>query len=243
MLKYICNNNTIRSGDNMKNDKILIIEDDLYICDILSYKLKKEGYDVKYVLDGESGLIEVDNFRPDLILLDIMLPTMSGFEVCKEITQRYTIPIIMLTARNDITDKILGLELGADDYITKPFDIREVAARIKAALRRVNLSNSITDDTIIINDFVKIEPSSRKVYLNNTEIKLKPKEYDLLYMLSQNRNRIFTRDQLLDNIWGYYFEGSSRTVDVHVQRIRKKLDADTTKSIVETVFGVGYMMR
>lgn len=227
----------------LEKEKILIIEDELYICDILSHKLKKEGYEVIYVLDGKSGLIEVENFNPDLLILDIMLPDMSGFDICKKVIEKYTIPIIMLTARDDIVDKILGLELGADDYITKPFDIREVAARVKATLRRVSLASKPSKNTIYINDFIKIEPLSRRVYFKNEEINLKPKEYDLLFMLSQNKNIVFTREKLLDKVWGYDFEGSLRTVDVHVQRIRKKLDRNNSTSVIETVFGVGYMMR
>lgn len=227
----------------MNNKKILIIEDEIYICDILSHKLKKEGYDVRYVLNGEKGLLETSYFKPDLIILDLMLPDISSFDVCKELTKKYTTPIIMLTARNDVVDKILGLEIGADDYITKPFDIREVASRVKATLRRVDLVNTKVKDTLYVNDFIKIKSLSRKVYLKNKEVKLKPKEYDLLIMLCKNKNRAFTRDELLDKVWGYDFCGSLRTVDVHIQRLRKKLDIDTSNSIIETVFGIGYMMR
>jgi DNA-binding response OmpR family regulator len=184
----------------MNNIKILIIEDELSICDILSYKLKKEKYIVRYCTSGKEGLKQVESFKPNLILLDIMLPDMSGFDICKNITVNYNIPIIMLTARNDITDKLIGLELGADDYITKPFDIREVAARIKVVLRRMESLPVVDNDIICLNNNIRINISSRKIYKDNIEIKLKPKEFDLLIMMCRNKNIVFTREQLLDRV-------------------------------------------
>jgi DNA-binding response OmpR family regulator len=230
----------------MGNGKILIIEDDVSICDILSYKLKKEGYEVKCCIRGTEGLKEIETFKPEIVLLDIMLPDMTGFDVCKEITINYKTPVIMLTARNDITDKILGLELGADDYITKPFDIREVAARIRVVLRRINCmaeTQNDKNDIVELPEGISIDKLSRKIYRKGEELKLKPKEYNLLIMLEENKNRVLTREQLLDGVWGYDFDGSLRTVDVHIQRIRKKLYPDNMEGVIETIFGVGYMLR
>lgn len=235
----------------MVNNKILLIEDELTICDILSYALSKEGFKVRYELSGEEGLKSIEDFKPELIILDLMLPDISGFDICKRVTLNYNIPIIMLTARDDIVDKVLGLEFGADDYITKPFDVREVVARVKTALRRrqkfqdviVEIEKKKSRQTVIkITGGIEINNESRVVLKNSEEIKLKPREYDLLLILAENRGRVFSREQLLDMVWSMDFNGDFRTVDVHVQRLRKKLDKDS-ESIIETVFGVGYKMR
>jgi DNA-binding response OmpR family regulator len=235
----------------MVNNKILLIEDELAICDILSYALNKEGFKVRYALCGEEGLKSIEDFKPELIILDLMLPDISGFDICKRITMDYKIPIIMLTARDDIVDKVLGLEFGADDYITKPFDVREVVARVKTALRRSQKLQDMINEIelnkskpIVIKVAVDIEINneSRAVFKNSEEIKLKPREYDLLLILAENRGRVFSREQLLDLVWSMDFHGDFRTVDVHVQRLRKKLDHGS-ESIIETVFGVGYKMR
>lgn len=223
----------------MKNKKILIIEDDISIGDILNYKLTKEGYKTKLATTATAGLEYMKTFLPNLVLLDLMLPDKSGFEICKEINNDYQVPIIMLTARDDIVDKVLGLELGADDYITKPFDIREVAARVKAALRRSQSVEDTSTQYLSITKDISINTQARLVYKNEEEVILKPKEYDLLLMLAKNKNIVLTRETLLDKVWGLDFEGSTRTVDVHIQRIRKKLDLMT----IETVFGLGYMLR
>jgi DNA-binding response OmpR family regulator len=232
-------------------NKILLIEDELAICDILSYALSKEGFIVRYALSGEVGLKVIENFKPELIILDLMLPDISGFDICKRVTVDYKIPIIMLTARNDIVDKILGLEFGADDYITKPFDVREVVARVKTVFRRgqklQDMINEIelnkSKQTVIrLAVDIEINNESRAVFKNGEEIKLKPREYDLLLILAENRGRVFSREQLLDMVWSMDFHGDCRTVDVHVQRLRKKLDY-CSDSIIETVFGVGYKMR
>ena len=231
----------------MKN-KILIIEDELSIGEILSYAFRKEGFEVRHCLEGQEGLEIIKTFQPEIILLDLMLPDISGFELCKIITTSYKLPILMLTARNDVVDKILGLELGADDYITKPFDIREVIARVKATLRRIELTNSQLamdneNSFVQINPWVKINKNSRSVYKNNEEIRLKPKEYDLLLLFCENKNLVLSREQLLDRVWSVDFEGDLRTVDVHVTRLRKKLDIQDKPSIIETIFGIGYKMR
>ncbi|MDI3480759.1 MAG: two-component system, OmpR family, alkaline phosphatase synthesis response regulator PhoP [Tepidanaerobacteraceae bacterium] len=224
--------------------RILIIEDESSICDILSYAFRKEGYLVKCAFKGKDGLSRVEGFSPDVIILDLMLPDISGFDVCKEITAKYKIPIIMLTARSDIIDKVLGLELGADDYITKPFDIREVTARVKTAFRRMeNLRETLSNRQMVyINDHVNIDKKAMTVYKDGVEVKLKPKEYELLLLFCENKDKVLTREEILDRVWGLDYEGGLRTVDVHVQRIRKKLDVEGAPSIIDTVFGIGYKM-
>ncbi|KGN00540.1 response regulator transcription factor [Clostridium botulinum] len=232
-------------------ENILMIEDEENIRDILNYSLKNEGYSIKEASTGEEGIEIIENINIDLIILDLMLPGISGYDVCREINPNYKIPIIMLTAKNDIVDKVIGLELGADDYITKPFDIREVIARVKVCLRRIKEldkqshpdNHEKSEENIIqITDDIKIFVNSREVFKDQKIINLKPKEYDLLYFLARNKNIVFSRNQLLDDIWGYDFLGDSRTVDVHIQRIRKKLGVTGKNSIIKTVFGVGYKM-
>lgn len=230
----------------MKN-KVLIIEDEKNIVDILYFSFRKENLDVRYSYNGREGLDLIDVFKPDLIILDVMLPDMSGFDICKTVNFNYRIPILMLTARNDIEDKILGLELGADDYITKPFNVKEVIIRAKVILRRIekfSLYYNLEDDEIIkVNDDIIIYTKSRVVKKRGEEIKLKPREYDLLLLLSKNREKVFSRENLLESVWTLEFEGDIRTVDVHVQRLRKKLDDKCGQSIITTIFGVGYKMR
>lgn len=224
------------------NKNILIIEDEEDIRDILSHYLKKEGFSVMEAENGIQGIDIVKSKNVDLIILDLMLPDITGYEVCKKVSLNYKVPIIMLTAKNDIVDKVMGLEFGADDYITKPFDIREVIARIKVCIRRIESLKEKSQDVIKLSDNVKILESSREVFKGDNLIKLKPKEYNLLLILAKNKRTVLSRDVLLEKVWGYDFEGDSRTVDVHVQRFRKKLDGDKEKSIIETVFGIGYKM-
>lgn len=226
-------------------ENILIIEDDEDISEILRFSLMKEGYKVKVNPRGLETEDEIEIFKPDLILLDIMLNDTDGFSICRKISS-YKIPIIMITARVDILDKILGLELGADDYITKPFDIREVITRVRVALRRQeeikkSLNNNIDNkiEEIFIGN-IKINEDSRTVYIDNEEVRLKPKEFDLLLFLSKNKNRVYSRNQILEFIWGYDFLGDTRTIDVHITRLRKKLKSNLN---IETVFGVGYVLR
>lgn len=205
----------------------------------------KEGYKVKVNPRGLETEDEIEIFKPDLILLDIMLNDTDGFSICRKISS-YKIPIIMITARVDILDKILGLELGADDYITKPFDIREVITRVRVALRRqeeIKKSLNNNKDNKIEEIFIgniKINEDSRTVYIDNEEVRLKPKEFDLLLFLSKNKNRVYSRNQILEFIWGYDFLGDTRTIDVHITRLRKKLKSNLN---IETVFGVGYVLR
>ncbi|MNP07667.1 Transcriptional regulatory protein WalR [compost metagenome] len=187
------------------------------------------------------------DFDPNIILLDVNLPDINGFELCKYINKELSIPIILITARNDVVDKVLGLELGAHDYITKPFHIKEVLARIRAALRsRAIYSSTLTNDLsiqpIAISPVLKVDFDSRLILKNNEEIKLNPKEFEILSLLSKNKNKIFTRDALLNTIWGYEYFGEDRTVDVHIRRLRAKIDTPDF-SHIETVFGVGYVMR
>ncbi len=228
----------------MAKKRILIIEGEKPISDLLAYTLKKEGFAPKAALDGEQGLRLVKKFNPHMIIMDLMLPDLNGFELCKIITKDSIIPIIIITAKSDTIDKILGLELGADDFITKPFDIREVIARIKAIFRRIELTTEQQElnqaEGIKIGADIEILKNKREVLKNNHRIVLTNKEYELLVFLAENKGRIFSRTELLDKVWGYEFVGDTRTVDIHVQRLRKKLDGHKETSLIETVFGIGY---
>ncbi|WP_046214119.1 response regulator transcription factor [Paenibacillus wulumuqiensis] len=225
----------------MNKAKILIIEDDAPIADLLSYGLSMEGFQTQIAGDGAAGMRELESFQPDLLLLDWMLPDQSGLDICKKVTANYNIPIFMITAKSDITDKVLGLEFGADDYITKPFDLREVIARIRTILRRVEQANNQErkepEQEVIRIRHIEITESERLVQKEGQTVELTPKEYDLLLMLIKHQGKTFTRAELLDLVWGYHFVGDTRTVDTHIQRLRKKLDAN---SLITTVFGIGY---
>ena len=223
---------------------IVVVEDEIAINDILSSALKSEGYNISSAFSGEEAKKLLENNTIDLILLDVNLPDESGFDLCKYINAKYKIPIIMLTARTDIVDRVLGLELGADDYITKPFHIKEVLTRVKVALRRVTQYQNYTEDKCVtIKKNIKIDFEGRIVYKGDEEIKLKPKEYELLQFLVHNKNKVFSREELLDKVWGYDYYGEPRTVDVHIRKLRGKLDDDNTDSIIKTVFGTGYVLR
>lgn len=225
-------------------NKILVVEDELSINDILVTALRSEGYTVRGAFNIKEAKNMLGSFNPDLTLLDVNLPDGNGFDLCKSISAEYLIPIIMLTARNDVVDKVLGLELGADDYITKPFHIKELITRVKIALRRVDKYKSAQESVYIqLNKLVKINYESRTVLKNGIEVKLKPREYELLEFLAQHRNRVFSREELLNNVWDLSFDGDERTVDIHVRRIRSKLDDEKSSTIIETVFGMGYIMR
>lgn len=223
--------------------KVLVVEDDISINDILTTALKTDGYLARSAFSSKEAKNLLEHYKPDLALLDLCLPDESGFELCKYTNAKYSIPIIILTARNDVIDKILGLELGADDYITKPFNIKEVLTRVKVALRRVEKYKIVAENDVLrLNYGIKINLQSRVVTVDGEEVKLKPKEYELLEFLAKNRNRVFYREELLNNVWGMDYGGELRTVDVHVRRLRSKLDK-TDNSIIETVFGIGYVMR
>ncbi len=222
--------------------KILIVEDEENISDILSYSLRKEGYETKIADTGKSAIELVSSFRPNLIILDLMLPDMNGLDICRNITTNFSIPIIMLTAKSDTIDKVLGLELGADDYITKPFNIREVVARVKSIFRRISLlEDNIKSDIEVVKlaNGLEINKKEMKVRLDNEIIHLTSKEYELLLYFVENINTVLNRAQLLDNIWGIDFECESRTVDTHIQRLRKKLG---DYNCIETVIGAGYKL-
>ncbi|MFL6978354.1 response regulator transcription factor [Bacillus inaquosorum] len=226
----------------MNKTKILIIEDDEAIADLLSYGLTQEGFHTCTEANGDLGIKQLDQFKPDLLLLDWMLPDCSGLDICKKVTHQYNIPILMITAKSDITDKVLGLEFGADDYITKPFDLREVIARIRTILRRLEQANHVNDRGTSNEDHIQfknivITPDERLVKKDGIIVDLTPKEFDLLKTLIDHRGKIFTRSELLEFVWGYDFAGDTRTVDTHIQRLRKKLDAS---DLIKTVFGIGY---
>ena len=226
------------------SNEILIVEDDKSINNILFYALKSEGYKPYSTFSLKEARDYININLPNLILLDLNLPDGNGFDLCKEINSKYSIPIIILTAKNDVVDKVLGLKLGADDYITKPFHIKEVLSRVKAVLRRMEKSSSnYNSDFIEINRNIKINFKNRTVLKNDNMVQLKPKEYELLEFFVQNKNKVFSREQLIDNIWEFSYDGDIRTVDIHIRRLRSKLDNSNEPSIIETVFSVGYIMR
>lgn len=222
--------------------KILIVDDDENIAELIALYLTKECFDTKIVNDGESALSVYESYAPNLILLDLMLPGIDGYQVCREIRSKSSTPIIMLSAKGEVFDKVLGLELGADDYIEKPFDSKELVARAKAVLRRSNLEKSeapSTDSKIIEYPELIISLNDYSVTYNGQYLDMPPKEIELLYFLASHPNQVFTREQLLDHIWGYDFAGDSRTVDVHIKRLREKINDHSTWKL-HTVWGVGY---
>ena len=220
--------------------KILIVDDDEHISELISLYLIREGYDTKEVHDGKSALEAFKTYSPDLIMLDIMMPVMDGYEVCKEIRKTSTVPIIRLTAKGDTIDKVLGLELGADDYIVKPFEAKEMVARVKAVLRRFDTGKAEKENSKILKyENLEINMENYTVKYHGEFLNFPPKEFELLYFLAKRPNQVFTRDQLLDKIWGYEYIGDTRTVDVHIKRIREKFDQKDPWN-VKTVWGVGY---
>lgn len=219
--------------------RILCIDDDSNICDLLNMYLTKEGYVVDTAGDGVKGLEVFRARTPDLILLDIMMPNMDGWQVCKEIRKTSNVPIIMVTAKGETIDKVLGLELGADDFIVKPFDMNELVARIKAVLRRSSKQEN-GEPEVLRFDKVEISLQRYELKIDGKAVELPPKELELMYFLASNRNHVFTRDQLLDKVWGYDYLGDSRTVDVHIKRLREKLEGVSDKWSLKTVWGVGY---
>ncbi len=219
--------------------KILIADDDTNICDLLKLYLENEGYEIVTANDGIKALSAFKIYEPDLVLLDIMMPRKDGWQVCREIREMSSKPIVMVTAKGDVFDKVLGLELGADDFITKPFDMKEVSARVKAVMRRY--SGHDNDDSEIIKfDNLEVSKEKYELKLAGKAVDIPPKELELLYFLTSNYNRVFTRDQLLDKVWGFDYLGDSRTVDVHVKRLREKLEGVSDKWTLKTVWGVGY---
>ena len=219
--------------------RLLIVDDEPDICELLRLYFENEGYEVRSASDGEEGLEYFRLYEPDLVLLDIMLPKKDGWQLCREIREFSTKPIIMITAKGDVFDKVLGLELGADDFIVKPFDMKEILARVKAVLRRYT-SYVRSDGEIVRFDNIEISKQQYELKLRGKRVDIPPKELELLYFLALNNNRVFTRDQLLDKVWGYDFLGDSRTVDVHIKRIREKIDGVSDKWGIKTVWGIGY---
>lgn len=223
--------------------RILIVDDDNNIAELISLYLTKECYDTQIVNDGEAALAAVDSYNPNLILLDLMLPGIDGYQVCREVRAKNNIPIIMLSAKGEIFDKVLGLELGADDYIMKPFDSKELVARVKAVLRRyqpikVETSHVVEMKCVEYPDLV-VNLSNYSVLYMGKPVDMPPKELELLYFLASSPNQVFTREQLLDHIWGYEYIGDTRTVDVHVKRLREKIK-DHVSWQLSTVWGIGY---
>lgn len=223
----------------MADVKIMVVDDDSNICELLRLYLEKEGFDTVIMENGEKALAAFDSEKPDLILLDVMMPKLDGWQVCREIRKKSQCPIIMLTAKGEVFDRVLGLELGADDYVVKPFETKEVIARIKAVLRRSGVSDA--------KKVRQVEYDGLYINMENYELRVRgklvdtpPKEMELIYHLASNPNRVYTRDQLLDEVWGFEYYGDSRTVDVHVKRLREKLDGVSDQWTLKTVWGVGY---
>lgn len=226
----------------MANEKILVVDDESNICELLRLYLTKEGYQVTTANDGEEGLEKFAKTKPDMVLLDVMMPRMDGLEVCRRIRKQGNTPVIMLTAKGETFDKVLGLELGADDYIVKPFDPKEVVARIKAVLRRCAGSAAAAENTVGVIEFdnLRLDMNSYELRVMGKVVEAPPKELELLNCLASHPNRVYTRDQLLDEVWGFEYYGDSRTIDVHVKRLREKLSGASDKWELKTVWGVGY---
>jgi len=233
----------------VSNRKILVIEDEQAISDIVKYNLEKEGYKVETAYDGEEGLVKIFSTDPDLILLDIMLPKMDGFQVCKKTRETKNTPIIMVTAKEEEADKVLGLELGADDYITKPFGMRELVARIRANIRRIESKETPKANEAESGDLLKfgnleIDKERYEVRINNETVDLTLREFELLKYLAEREKQIFSREQLLEEVWGYEYYGDIRTVDVTIRRLREKIEEDSSSpKYVNTKRGIGYFFR
>ena len=224
----------------MAEKRILVIDDDTNICELLRVYLENEGYEVKVANDGVEGITLFKSCDPDLVLLDIMLPKKDGWEVCRQIRECSSKPVIMITAKGEVFDKVLGLELGDDDFVVKPFDMKELSARIRAVLRCANSREREQSNDVIKFDNIEINMDEYTLKLKGKSVDIPPKELDLIHYLASNYNRVFTRDQLLDKVWGYDFAGDSRTVDVHIKRLREKLEGVSDKWVLKTVWGVGY---
>ena len=219
--------------------KALVVEDDINIADLLSLYLEKDGFEVFLAGDGGAGIRMAQEKEPDLVLLDIMLPVVDGWVVCKEIRRFSQVPIIMLTAKGETTDKVTGLEMGADDYVTKPFEVKELMARIHAVMRRTDVEEKSSERKLSF-DKLTINLDSYELVVDGRRVDTPPKEMELLYHLASSPNRVYTRNQLLDEVWGFDYFGDSRTVDVHIKRLREKLEGVSEKWSLATVWGVGY---
>lgn len=224
----------------MSTEKILICDDDKNICELLRLYLEKEGYVLCIANDGVEALEKFNSESPNLILLDIMMPRLDGWQVCREIRKKSDVPIIMITAKGETFDKVLGLELGSDDYVVKPFDPKEIVARIKAIMRRADKSSTDNDTKEVSFDKLIVNMTKYELKVDGRVVDTPPKELELLYHLASNPNRVYTRDQLLDEVWGFEYYGDSRTVDVHIKRLREKLEGVSDQWMLKTVWGVGY---
>ncbi|MFV0412677.1 MAG: response regulator transcription factor [Oscillospiraceae bacterium] len=225
----------------MDANKILIVDDDKNICELLRLYLEKENYETKIAYEGVSAFSLFEEWQPDLVLLDIMMPKQDGWETCRKIRAVSNLPIIMLTAKGDTFDKVLGLELGADDYIVKPFDTKEVVARIKAVMRRTEpLVKGEASKKLITYDNLTVDLDRYELKVKGKIVEAPPKEMELLYFLASHPGRVLTRDQLLDEVWGFEYYGDSRTIDVHIKRLREKLDGASDQWSLKTVWSVGY---
>ncbi len=221
------------------NNKILIVDDEKNIVELIRLYLEKEGFKAVCAYSGDEALEQFKSQEPDLIILDIMLPGMDGWQVCREIRKTSAVPIIMLTAKSDTFDKVLGLELGADDYMTKPFEAKELLARVKAVLRRIEPAEQVHSKEVSFTNLV-INIENYEMKINGEQVDAPPKELELLYFLASNPNRVYTREQLLEEVWGFDYFGDSRTVDVHIKRLREKLEGAEADWQLKTVWGVGY---
>ena len=224
----------------MAIEKVLIVDDDQNICDLLRIYLEKEGYSVILSYYGQEALVKFNALKPDIVLLDVMLPSLDGWQVCREIRKKSDVPIIMITAKSETFDKVLGLELGADDYIVKPLDTLEVVARIKAVARRVGKTSKEVVVKEVKYDKLSVNMTRYELRIDGKIVDTPPKELELLFYLASNPNRVYTRDQLLDEVWGFEYYGDSRTIDVHIKRLREKLEGVSDKWALKTVWGVGY---
>ena len=224
----------------MSLGKVLVVDDDNNICELLKLYLEKDGYSVMISHDGEEAVVKFNALKPDVVLLDIMLPGLDGWQVCREIRKKSNVPIIMITAKSETFDKVLGLELGADDYVVKPFDTKEVIARIKAVSRRISQSAPDNEVKEVKYDKLVVNMTRYELRVDGKVMDTPPKELELLFYLASNPNRVYTRDQLLDEVWGFEYYGDSRTIDVHIKRLREKLENVSDKWALKTVWGVGY---
>ena len=227
-----------------EKQRVMIVDDDPSIAELISLYLIKECYDTLIVEDGEAAIREFGHYRPDIVLLDLMLPGIDGYQVCRQLRQESDVPVIMLSAKGEVFDKVLGLELGADDYMIKPFDSKELVARVKAVLRRYHVRPERSSGAEQSGEYVEypgliVNLSNYSVIYNGNSVDMPPKELELLYFLASSPNQVFTREQLLDHIWGYEYLGDTRTVDVHIKRLREKLP-DSSAWAISTVWGIGY---
>ncbi len=228
----------------MQRRRIVVVEDEDNLLEALRYNLTKEGYDVAAADNGREGLALAAEIRPDLVILDIMLPEMDGLDVCRNIRGESDVPILMLTAKGEEVDKVVGLELGADDYVVKPFSMRELLARVRALLRRPRYDNDASSAKVLISGDLELDPSSHTVKLNNIDLDLKPREFDLLALLMARKGKVYTRHEILDRLWGQDYIGDTRTVDVHVHWLREKVEPDPgNPERIVTIRGVGYRFQ